>query len=37
MPDAEAFGDPEGFARKTSTDEFDISQLDDLDDGPKEA
>ena len=38
MPDAEAFGDPEGFARNEAAgDEFDISQLDDLDDGPKES
>jgi len=37
MPDAEAFGDPEGFARhEASADDFDISQLCDLDDGPKE-
>ena len=38
MPDADAFGDPEAFARDESgADDFDISQLGDLDDGPKES
>jgi putative hydrolase len=38
MPDAEAFSDPEGFAqRQQLDDEFDISSLGDVDDGPKEA
>lgn len=37
MPDADAFADPVGFALSQShLDEFDISDLDDLEDGPKE-
>jgi putative hydrolase len=38
MPDAEAFADPEGFAQNQhGGEDFDMSDLDDLGEGPKEA